>query len=710
MGRLRALRLASRLVVTTAVVTGVAVLTSAPTAIAVSAPVTAVKVRGAGQTPAAVNVSWTVPGDASYAGARVVVVASSTPTTDPHDPGAVSTSDNASPETSVTVSGLSGGQVYSASVFAYDGSGSYSSGASATWTEPGTVTGLVASGADAGLGGVVHVSYQIPATVDTAVVCVAEDGAPPSAPTAPAQCGTNGVGDVEVVAGHTYGVAVFGASNALAGYGPPATTTVAVPDNAPLGATNALITSFAVDRHTADIAWMLPLDTGTVRDLKDWLVTRADGTVAAPADAAPIAIVPTPTRAGYETITYRATGLVANRPYTFSVRARDDGGNLSPPATVTVATRVPGTYVADDNDRTRRWHTARMPCPSDPETSTGSALTVSNKRALHTVFACAASPDPVLYYRSRAPGHPWTTRRRIGVLRAGSGAYVGVSPTGAVVVAWTSPSGPAVRARLPRHPWGAVHHLPALTRDAAGWSTNLTGLVVDAHNHSHVLLLQQAEPTARLFYATDVSGHWTHARIVAAPHSVGWTGARIAIDRATDAVVVATSELTTTSSATRSVVRISRTSARRATLNALTARADTARHLVVSDVAGAGGRIAVGLQAGPAPTAGGVFVMTGMAPATIGPPIRIAGSTTSDTALRIAMSTRNVVALAWYRESADWSPAHQGTFVALRRFDTARKTWTTTRPVQRSDSHYDAPVSLARDDRGHLYLGYVRAG
>jgi hypothetical protein len=191
------------------------VLLAASPAGAAPAGDTTVTVRGAGTSPGAVIVAWVAPSDPSYAGTRVVVVRGDTAPTNPDDPAAVATIDAPSPSTSATVVGLAGGQDYTASAFSYDASQSYAPGASVSWTEPGPPTTLSATGDDAGLGGVIHLAFDIPATADREIVCVAQGQAPPAAPAAPARCGTNNAGDVLVTAGQTYGVAVFGWSATL---------------------------------------------------------------------------------------------------------------------------------------------------------------------------------------------------------------------------------------------------------------------------------------------------------------------------------------------------------------------------------------------------------------------------------------------------------------------------------------------------------------
>lgn len=86
------------------------------------APVDAVAVRGT-STPSEVTVSWQLPQDASYAGARVVVVPGPVATADPADAAAVLRQDVAAPAASLTWGSGTAGAAYAVSVFAYDASG-----------------------------------------------------------------------------------------------------------------------------------------------------------------------------------------------------------------------------------------------------------------------------------------------------------------------------------------------------------------------------------------------------------------------------------------------------------------------------------------------------------------------------------------------------------------------------------------------------------
>lgn len=678
--------------------TALAASLNAPTASAVTpAPLTSVVVTGYDATPLAVAMTLTPSGHSSDPSVRLVVVPGTVPTADPNDPAALNVQDVAPTAAAAPVTGLAGGGGYAVSAFAYDAADnprSYATPATATWTEPSAVTSLTAVGNDFDGGGIVT-HYTLPSNADSATTCALEGTSPPTAPATPALC-DNGYRyqGVEVVAGHTYSVAVFSWSSKLKGYGPAATTgPITVPDNPPPPVLDSPH-STARDAHSVRLYWGIDSGGEPVRDLDAWVITRATGPTPPPLTASPVAVIPaSPTAFGGA---YIATGLATDRPYTFTVRARDLGGHLSQPKSRTVAARVSGTYVRDNHGVGNRWRTATLTCgtPSPPDL----VMAVTPGGVTHVAYLCGSALTPTIWYTWRSAAGGWSRPVRLSALsgwgrpHGGWGRpFISVSAAGRVVVAWNGRDGrPRWRDRWPGHGWGIQRTVPVVGR--------LDALVQDNRSHVHLVVGS--------VYRTNATGSWTQSALPAKNLS----SAALTVDPATGRIVVALMYETWVSTPNWHWVaslRIGSKSPSTRSFARLYQRSVGSNYLSLLGVASAGGRVMVAISRGYYSTSG-VYLMTGNSVASLGSPRRVPYTGRYDVGLTLSMPSPTLAVLSWVRNDPSWAATKIGLFTSDRRYSSSTGTWVTSTPVQRSRSWYDQTSGAYRDRAGHLYIAFTR--
>ncbi|HET6817341.1 MAG TPA: hypothetical protein VFH66_08985 [Mycobacteriales bacterium] len=689
-------------------VTALAASLNAPTVSAATPPpLTSVVVTGYATTPLSVIMSWTPSGQLTDPSVRLVVVSGTVPTTDPNDPAALNIQDVAPAASATPVTGLTGGAKYAVSAFAYDAADdprTYATPATATWTEPSPVTSLTAVGQDqAGgggysAGGTIIVDYTLPADADSATVCALEGTSPPTAPTAPALCAQGY--QVEVMAGHTYTVAVFSWSSTLKGFGPASTTgPITVPDNPPPGVLD-FPHSTARTAHSVVLWWGIDSEE-PVRDLASWVITRAAGTAPPPLTATPLAVIPaspTPT-----VVRYIATGLVTDRPYTFTVRARDLGGHLSWPSSATVAARVAGQYVRDNNRAGNVWSKTALTCTAPLP---GLVMTVTPRGVTHAAYLCGGGTTPTVWYAWRSPTRAWSRPVQLGRTSeqyiwggyggGGSGGLsISVSPAGHIVVGWNGRDGrPRWRDRWPAHAWGTMRLVPVTGR--------LAGLVQDSRSRIHLLVTGFTSAT----YRTNVTGSWTQSALPGRDLE----NAVLAVDRATGRIAVALQYSTWVPTPNPHDVVSLRIGSKPPATRSFPPlyRRSLGAHDSLLGLASAGGRVMIAIDRGGSSRMRGIYLMTGKSIGTLGSPRRVSYTGRHDHGLMVSMPSPSLAVLTWIRHDPSWATAKIGVFTAYRRFSPATDSWASSAPVQRSRSWYDLPAGAYRDRYGHLFVAFTR--
>lgn len=688
---------------------------------AAPSPVATVDVHGSGTTPLAVDVSWPAPADASYAGARVVVTVGSGATSDPMDPSAVFSADVAAPATVTTVTDLLGGLTYTATVFGYAAAGDYATGASVTWAMPADIASAQAVGFDSGSGGRIEV-HTGPVIAGSDVLCVVAEAPPPLTPAPPAICTPVGYASyplsVIVAPGRSYGVTVFPYGQWAQGtsgprldvYGAPKTLgMIDIPDDPPYGPD--LVMEAARSANSVELTWRYEENLGAFpTDLSGFYVYRAAGTAAPTATAAPIAnvVVCTSQPCWGSEASYIATGLVANQPYTFSIRARDQGGHLSSPISITAAARVPGVYLTDNSTSEHRWRTQR--------TAGIQAFAVARGGAVHAAYTdslvrpCSSNvfySCSNVYYTWRTSGGRWSTPTKVGTGIPDTEVFVMMSASGRVALAWSSPRGPAYRVRWPGHGWSTTRYFAGAQYNTAGSLVALVAFAQDLRNGLHAVVRVNGD---RLVYATNATGKWTTS-IIPKPSRAHWDWAaspRLAADPVTGSIVLATTERGS-AGLTIKLGRIARTAVAYGARFSVMAP-DPEHDAMLSSLAGAGGRIAVAARVEDTRR---LYLLTGTSPWRMGRWLRIpaTGATAPCTSLAVGMASNRVIDLAWNHDDPTWSAARQGIFRTTYRFSATTHRWSFTRPQHRSNSHYDVGVGgILRDANGHLYIGYIRLG
>jgi hypothetical protein len=414
-----------------------------------------------------------------------------------------------------------------------------------------------------------------------------------------------------------------------------------------------------------------------------WAIRRAAGTAPPPSDAAPIATLP----GGKGTVCYKASGLVTDNPYTFSIVGHNETGD-SNPGNFTLAARAAGNFVLVPGSTQR--------LPGSLEYNEPRLAFSQRGHRLHAVYL-KLMPDKHAYglYHSERGKGGWTKPQ---IVSPDSLMQLDVSfasnPAGTVVAGWnTSGKSPSYRVkRAGAARFGARHRLPNRKP-----GDNLDALAVDRRGHLHALVTRSGFwPRPGLFYLTNASGRWRESAI---PKSTCLTfndGAcerpsLLAYDPVTDGLVVVEQH---------NGIRIASKRADAPKFGPLRrATAANRRHLLATAVTSRGGRVTLGLR--PL-KGGGLYVWSS------GRIARVPGTSSLDDGFLVAAASPDRVQLAWQRTSPAWNRKQQGIWTAQRALDRKTGRWSFGAARHRTDSAYDRLGALTVDARGRALAGYGR--
>lgn len=538
------------------------------------------------------------------------------------------------------------------------------------WASPRPVSNLELTTQN----GQVYVDWTPSPDTSSANVCEAPD-APPSAPTAAgATCSgvlTQTAWSFSGKAGLTYGVTVFSYDAAASAYGPAVSKTVVAQDSVPFPP--KAIWSRSMSAQSMQVLWT---DDQRNTDTKDFLLSWNPGLGTPAAEGAWVRRV---SDAG-------VGDLVSGVVYTFAVRTRDFGGNVSAPILLRASTRTPCAWLADDAQPSGA-HRVRCLVPGQYNGWFKQAAATLPSDGVVRVAAIAAW-DAILVLQAGV--HPYSIlgKTPMSNLRLPLIASAGRS----VVAAWTASSGVYYWTRGRASPASTVRGEQAL------------GVVLDNAGRIHLLVARTAGAGRGLYYLTVSSGR-TYRSFVAGsgPADIGL----LARDPATDRIVVVDRHRGTRAE----TIRVKVLPAAATSVGTMpTWRSNTTPSIQWRPTAVAvnGGRISLGLQhvtTSGSTASDGPYVIYGTATMHRGA-VRVAGTGPVDTNLTVSMPTARKAVFSWQRHDAGWSPAKLGIWVATRNYRPAGY-WTFAGPTHWSTSAYDVPLGAFADAAGHTWVAYL---
>lgn len=671
-----------------AVIVGPALTGLQQTQAAVSA-VTGVAVHGHGTIPATVDIGWVAPSDPAYAGARVVVVAGSSPTATPTDPTAVFTTDVAAPATSVAFGPGTGAQRYAVSVFAYtSGAAEFASPNTATWLTPAPVTGLSMSFTDASIGaGWANVAgNDYLACLAAGTVATPEPTSGPDCRAPTAFSATRAIAQFyPLVNGQTYTLSVFSKDHTTGEWSTPTSRTAVLDPPSDV----RFARTAGVNDHALQVQWY------TGDENRHIVVQMAEG-LQPPADSAtPIVDADYPVQS---TAVRTVTGLKANTPYTFVVRNRLSGGYLTKPgATTTGIPHTPGAALATNNTPASSWGSTRPPKATKPQ----AVFAVAPNGTVYTLYGAGTGNLVRIYFSSRSPAGRWSAPVQLGtsinrgdtdVNAKTSALFLDRSPSGQLVAAFFRGDIATTGAWVYRvrsagsAVWGAAHTL----------SQMLMGLAQDRRGRLHLLTFAGGLDR-HVYYRTNSGGRWSVQAISARPNFMTTANA-LAYDPVTNRVVIAVG---TWKSRSFLGVVVGSTPAT-ATRFARTTISWTGS-LWPNSVTANNGQIAIGLY--PSGRNGGPWLLRGTSPTTMRGAVTVWRTKPTD-GPPIVTSTKGGINVSWARFNAVVTSTQQGIFTSRYRYVPALHRWAFTSPVQRTTGRYDEPAGLFTDSKQHTYVGF----
>jgi hypothetical protein len=547
---------------------------------------------------------------------------------------------------------------------------------------PAPVTNLKLSSKD----GTVYASWT-PSTNTGAAKACWQPQTPPATPADPtATCsdivtspGYSFAGTVGV----SYGVSVFSYDASTQAFGSPASGTVTAVDDPPLPVTSLHTVSVQTGRLT--INWT---DNPANTDTASFQFSYAEGLDA-----------PDSTSGSATGHSYSVNGtqtsvccLDASKVYTFEVRVKDHGGNLSDPVLLHATAR-------DDGVRMRDTHRHDGAIADSVATNGVDEADVSAQHDGHLRVIVANYHKPV--YVSRTPATTWS--KPLSLLPedgTGSGnlrdVHIGATPGGRVLAAFANRRGASYLIRT-NGKWSKLKLADGNTAD------RVLGATIDPAGHLHLLVRRPNGDFAGLWYFTSTGGAWTQTRV---PGSGGHDDAFMTLDPVTHDVVLIDHRNGKSRETLRYVV-VGSGRTRVPTLTTWLSDTDKSATMTPTSVASVGGQITVALQRSTTPTADGqdgVYVIRASGTQHHAPQ-RLPLTSNADVSPVVTALQSDHVVVAWRRTNPSWSPNDMGVWTAVGSGGPGAS-WSFAQPQKWTSSGYDYPVAATRDDRGHLYVIY----
>lgn len=479
------------------------------------------------------------------------------------------------------------------------------------------------------------------------------------------------------VGGQTYSLSVFSYRTTTSEYGSAVSKTITAVDAAPKPPAN--LRTRPSGETALSLRWS---DNSANSDTKEFLVSYAAGTGFPPDSSA---------HTTQSTSDY-FYGLAPGTVYTFAVRVRDLGGNLSAGALIRATTREPGIWQADNTGTGGAIGSTSLGYNYGTLTDAGSTITANDSiRAAYVdrfgnVKTAAFAPGPgwkdTQLARQNGPTHP----------------LVAVGRPGFAIVGWTSKGGPYYKFQSISGGWSAIKHPTSNTAD------RLVGVSSDTGNRVHLLIQRTAGTGKGLWYITNGSGSWTKQFIAGSgPNDIGL----LTRDLGTNRIVIVDRHRGATTETIRVAV-VKATASKVAPLATWLSTTTRSVQWKPSSVAAYGGAVTLAVQrvTSSGSTADGPYVVYGTA-ALHKAPVRVAGTTARDIRTTVSMRGANKVLLSWQRVSPSWNPTQFGIWVSQRSRATSTSAWTFTAATRWTKSAYDVPSGAYMDKVGHIYLVYV---
>ena len=533
-----------------------------------------------------------------------------------------------------------------------------------------------------------------------AVVCHAMGTTPPTSPTGATCTGVLMAGEDRTYTRTTIGpfpglkraisVSVF-SRLATGEFGPAMSATVTLVNAAPQAPS---VTTKAVSATSLKVTWQRLESASMDND-----VDRAELRVTAGPSADAAATPATTSRKADDS--FVVTGLKEGATYSFAVRLRDAAGQWGVAGKRLASTRMAGTYVIRS---TTGFADDRAPIASSTERPP--AVLASADGTMRVL----APTKSGLVYTERTVTGAWSAPV---TLSSGPGfnARLAESPKGALVAMWLS--GYRVRAAGATE-WGPVRRTGLIATD----------VVIDKRGALHFV-------GRDMDYRSNAGGAW-HSQVLrsAEPGSLTPSAAAIAYDARTDEVVVAlktdtqsldaygdmipaTVFVTRAKATARSLprpVRVLRLPSGSFDMCPLSSQPSSRPQCSPEPrVAAYGGRITVAVeQRERAGAPGGMYLATGLSPATVGAWQQVPTTTSADWVPVMTSYATGRIALSWFRSTPTWDVRQQGVWVGTFAFSTGTRRWTAGPVNHATTSAYDTPLTASRDANGHLSTAAVR--
>ena len=486
--------------------------------------------------------------------------------------------------------------------------------------------------------------------------------------------------------GTTYGVSVFSYDATTQAYGSPASGSVTDVDAPPLPVTSLHTAPASLNSRQLDIKWT---DNPANTDTASYEFSYAEGLDAPDSTS-------TATSGNSYTVRGTETGvccLDASKVYTFQVRVKDNGGNLSDPVTLHASMR-------DNALRMRDTHRHDGTIADSVVINGVDEANVSAQHDGH--LRVVAANDHLPSYISRTPSTTWS--KPLSLLpKDGTGSgnlrdvHISATPDGRVLVAFANRRGATYLIRTN----GKWSKLKLADRDTAD---RMLGATIDSAGHIHLLIRRPNGDFVGVWYLSLVGGRWTQSKV---PGSGGHDDAFMTLDPVTHDVVLVDHRMKRHGETLRyTILPGGRT--RVPTLRTWLSDSDDAVSMTPTSVASVDGQITVAAQRTTTPTASGqdgIYVFRASGTTHHGAQ-RVPGTSNADVAPVVTALQSDHVVVAWRRTNPSWSPNDMGVWTSVGS-GRAGSSWAFAEPQKWTSSAYDFPVAACRDDRGHLYVIYA---